>query len=76
MTMSKKQAAALVLTIAPGLAFAVMLAANLSGLCALSWWWVTFPLWGPPATTIGKLGILLVIVMIVEFVELAKRNQR
>lgn len=51
-----------------GILFVVMFTLKLMGKIALSWWWVTAPLWGPAA-------IVVVIMAVVVAVALVKRDK-
>lgn len=48
-----------------GLAFLIMLALKLLGKIAISWWWVTSPLWIPLLIVIGIFIFLLLIAGVV-----------
>lgn len=44
-----------------GLAFLIMLVLKLLGYIAISWWWVTVPLWGPTALLLAVALVALLI---------------
>ena len=43
------------------LLFLVFLVLKLTEVITWSWWWVTAPLWIPPAITIGLTGLVLAL---------------
>lgn len=45
-----------------GVLFLIFLTLKLCGVTGWSWWWITAPLWGPPALGIVLIPIFLVFV--------------
>lgn len=48
-----------------GLLFILFLGLKLTGHIDWSWWWVTAPLWGPPALSLAIFAALCIIAAIV-----------
>lgn len=54
-----------------GLLFITFLVLKLTQVIDWSWWWITAPLWIPPA-----LGIIVLIFSTIRLVRIAKRNNK
>lgn len=54
-----------------GLLFITFLVLKLTQVIDWSWWWVTAPLWIPPA-----LGTIVLIFSTIRLVKIAKRNNK
>lgn len=54
-----------------GLTFVALMVLKLTGYIAISWWWVTAPLWGPLALA---LSIGLIVFLIAGIIEYSNRR--